>query len=162
MGWSAEKTLAWFTAPNPMLGGWTPEQMLHAGRAHRLEAFIAEAEQVSRQIVPPSENDGKSMHQLVIYGSSDDLVEVEGDIIEEFSHYSEEPAYLGVSDGTMLQVTYGQDGTWTIKPYATGEGTTVEIQTANGEDNYSDRVTLKSERPFEFVTFGKGKRRSRP
>ena len=101
------------------------------------------------------------MHQLMIYGASDDLIEVEGDISEEFNHYDDGPAYVAISDGTVLQVIYG-GGLWTIKPIQTGEGTTVEIHTATDEDkDYSDRVSLRSEKPFEFVTFGKGKKRSR-
>lgn len=51
MDWDATKTLEWFMAPNPMLGGCTPEEMIHAGRIERLERFIAEAEEanVSRE-----------------------------------------------------------------------------------------------------------------
>lgn len=96
------------------------------------------------------------MSSITIYGASDDLVEVEGDIVEEFNPYSDdEPSYLAASDGTFLRISY--DGLWHIVPIRSGEETTIEIKTATDEDkNYSDRVTLTNPRGFEFVLFGHG------
>jgi hypothetical protein len=94
------------------------------------------------------------MGSITIYGASDDLVEVEGDIVEEFNPYDgDEPSYLAASDGTMLRITY--DGMWHVAVPQTGAGTKVHIEPATDEDsNYSDKVTLTSEKPFEFVVFG--------
>ena len=55
-----------------------------------------------------------------IYGCSDDLIEIEGAITEEFNHYSDEPALLGFSDGTLLEVQYDSDGLWRIRRLAPG------------------------------------------
>lgn len=39
----AEKTVMWFTTPNPMLGDITPRDMLRLGRAKKLIRFIMDA-----------------------------------------------------------------------------------------------------------------------
>lgn len=82
-----------------------------------------------------------------IYGASDDLIEVEGDISEEFNHYSDDPALLGFSDGTMLRVTYDNDGIWRFTPVLTGRARLVHvIQTLDDpDDGYSDSVYLYDE-----------------
>lgn len=53
---------------------------------------------------------------ITIYGSSDDLVEIEGDINEEFNWCSElgESRYLAFSDGTLLRVRYDDNGIWRL------------------------------------------------
>jgi len=53
---------------------------------------------------------------IKVYGASDDLVVIEGDINEEFSFYSEEEQsrFLAFSDGTLLTVRYDSDGIWRI------------------------------------------------
>lgn len=58
---------------------------------------------------------------VYVYGASDDLIEIDGDLSEEFSytprtysHHDPKPYYLGFSDGTLLKVTY--DGDWNIQP----------------------------------------------
>jgi len=81
---------------------------------------------------------------IIISGSSDDLIEIEGDISEEFSHLPPDdgPAYLAVSDGTLLQVQY-IDGVWRITTLKKG-ACLISKEEAEGadSDNYSDRVTL--------------------
>lgn len=56
---------------------------------------------------------------LKIYGQSDDLIEVEGDLEEEFNHYGtskEDPIYLQCSDGTEITAYYGNKfgGVWDL------------------------------------------------
>ncbi len=51
---------------------------------------------------------------IKIYGASDDLLEVEGDINEEFSVNCDEHIYLGVSDGSLFSVKYDENGIWRI------------------------------------------------
>ena len=64
----------------------------------------------------------------------------------------EAPAVLSISDGTTLEVVYDKEGMWRITPRRTGEGTTVSIVTADDPDeNYSDRVTMTSEKPFAWM-----------
>lgn len=101
---------------------------------------------------------------LVVYGASDDLVEVEGDIREEFnqSMFEDETAnYLAVSDGTVLRISY--DGIWHIARVAEGaaeyahEPATAEEGTReDGTPAYSDRVTLTGmgDLPLAWVVFG--------
>ncbi len=60
------------------------------------------------------------MATLEIYGASDDLVEVDGDIVEEFNPSGDDPSYLGFSDGTILKIAYDNDGIWRIVPVAKG------------------------------------------
>lgn len=39
----AQKTILWFTIPNPLLGGITPRDMIRIGRFQRLYQFIMDA-----------------------------------------------------------------------------------------------------------------------
>jgi hypothetical protein len=88
---------------------------------------------------------------IKVYGASDDLVEVEGDIEEEFSYDGEKPGYLGFSDGTVLRISY--DGVWHINLAIKGSSAFTHTP-AEGEDtdNYSDVVTLDG--AMKWVVFG--------
>lgn len=97
---------------------------------------------------------------VVIYGASDDLVEVEGDIREEFNP-GDGPSYLAVSDGTVLRISY--DGQWHISRVASGSAGyehhpayAKEGNRADGSAAYSDRVTLVGTGyvPLAWVVFG--------
>ncbi|MBZ0270558.1 hypothetical protein K8I61_00865 [bacterium] len=99
------------------------------------------------------------MQAVTIRGASDDLIEVEGDINEEFNHYGScddnaEPRYLAFGDGTVLSITYGVGGGfWRINRVRAGSAV-YEKQEATDEnsDDYSDRVTLTGE--LGCVVFG--------
>ena len=103
------------------------------------------------------------MSKVMIYGASDDLVEVEGDIREEFNPpYGDDegPSYLAFSDGTVLSIAYSEGGTrlWRINRVAEGTAK-YEKQEATGPDaDYSDHVTLTDEfgDGFAWVVFGQG------
>lgn len=60
--------------------------------------------------------------KVVIYGASDDLVEVDGDLREEFyaRRADEEDGadYVALSCGTLLKVSY--DGDWSVRVEAEG------------------------------------------
>lgn len=74
--------------------------------------------------------------RTVIYGASDDLIEVEGKWPEEFNHYDDNPAVLSIDDGAiLLRVDYGRDG-WTIEPFCGHERVT--IVPARGDDEPDD------------------------
>lgn len=89
---------------------------------------------------------------IKVYGASDDLVEVMGDIREEFSPDWDRPAALAFSDGTVLEIQY-LEGVWRIRPLANGTATYSIVQApADDEDNYSDVVTLEG--AFTWVLFG--------
>lgn len=61
-----------------------------------------------------------------VWGTSDDLVEIEGDIRNEFGCYGTDDSEHGVlvvaSDGTAIEVQYGKGGKgiWEIKPLKIG------------------------------------------
>lgn len=83
------------------------------------------------------------MKTITIYGCSDDLIEVEGAIREEFTaHEDGEPEYLAFSDGTVLSIAYTQ-GLWRIHRITLGSADLQKEECLpDDEDNYTDRVTL--------------------
>ena len=88
-----------------------------------------------------------------IYGASDDLIEVDGDITEEFNAIEQHPYYLGFSTGVVLCIEYGTDGIWHIRPKAGKDKVHIEFETSDGEgDSYSDRATITE--PVEWVVCG--------
>lgn len=95
---------------------------------------------------------------VTIYGASDDLIEVEGDLREEFVHYSNdaEPAYLAFSDGTLLSVVYGggKEAFWRIAPIRYGAAKYTLHQATDEDKDYSDRVTLDGD--IQWVVCGRG------
>lgn len=87
------------------------------------------------------------MKTVTIYGASDDLIELEGDIRDEINPRNEdEPTRLAFSDGTVLSVVYDSDGCWRVTRVAEGSAKMEKVE-AEGPDsnNYSDRVTLTGE-----------------
>lgn len=93
--------------------------------------------------------------RLEIYGASDDLVEVEGALTEEFNPELDAPATIGISDGTLLEIQYTGPGVWRITPILRGPALR-EIIPAQGPDgpHYSDRAILEQEEPFAWVIVG--------
>lgn len=86
------------------------------------------------------------MKEIKIYGASDDLIEIEGDITEEFSHYSDdEPFYLGFSDGTVLSIDYNYEGFWRINRLSIGSAEYSKHEGMDDSSDYSDIVTLKGD-----------------
>lgn len=56
---------------------------------------------------------------LRVYGSSDDLIEVDGDVREEFVLFDEDAGdILAFSNGVVLRVQYDVDGFWRIRSLA--------------------------------------------
>jgi hypothetical protein len=81
---------------------------------------------------------------VTIYGASDDLIEIEGDIREEFNHYSNEDddaRMLGFSDGTLLRIVYDRDGIWRITKVVSGSAGFSKVDGVV-EDDTNDIVTL--------------------
>lgn len=98
-----------------------------------------------------------------IYGASDDLIEVDGDIYEDFNpSHDDEASYLAFADGTVIRVTY--DGQWHISrlaegaaEYAHDAATSIDGEPRkDGSPSYSDRVTLTGlgDLPIAWVVFG--------
>lgn len=88
---------------------------------------------------------------ITVYGASDDLIEVDGDIYEEFNPQGDEPSLLAFSDGTVLRVVFDQDGIWRITPVVSGTAT---LTHAFGQDDreHSDKATLDGD--VRWVVFG--------
>ena len=86
------------------------------------------------------------MDTVTIYGASDDLIEVEGAIRDEFSHYGDDPALVTCSDGTALRVVYDTDGIWRVTPVARGTGDVTITQCAATDEDDTDRATITADR----------------
>jgi hypothetical protein len=87
-----------------------------------------------------------------VTGASDDLIEIEGQISEEFSAYGtdeDEPKFLGFSDGTLLRVTY--DGLWRFSLVSRGSADYSKVDGCEDEDT-NDVVTLKGD--IRWVCYG--------
>lgn len=86
-----------------------------------------------------------------VYGQSDDLIEVEGNIYEEFNpDSSDAPSYLAFSDGTVLSIEYSS--TWTIKRVIEGTATFTKTDATGPDDDYTDRVKLEGD--IRWCVFG--------
>lgn len=95
---------------------------------------------------------------LTIYGASDDLVETEGDVREEFNAYNAGPQYIACSDGTLVRIEYADSGCWECRVVTLGAGTTAShVPHDNDATTYTDRLTLTATKPFKWVTLGKAK-----
>ncbi len=108
-------------------------------------------------------SDTPKIRKITIYGASDDLIEVEGDIEEEFTAPKEatdekhQGAFIAVSDGSLFRITYGArgEGTWRITPVVKGSARYTKIE-ASSEDSreYSDRVTLEGDIRWVSLAIG--------
>lgn len=98
------------------------------------------------------------MSGVQVYGASDDLVELEGDIREEFTGSAtddSEGALLAFSDGTVLRVRYTEAGVWRITPVAVGRAFIgIDQAPEDDESNYSDRASLRE--GVMWAVFGTG------
>ena len=94
---------------------------------------------------------------VTIYGSSDDLIEIEGDIVEEFDCTDGEERFLAFSDGTVLSVEYTNGGIWRINRVKNGGASYSKVEATDPDDEYSDKVTLgaPSLQNFYWVVCGK-------
>ena len=80
---------------------------------------------------------------IKIYGASDDLIELEGDVTvtEEFpfTGKGEGGDLLALSNGTVLRIDYANPGVWRITPVIHGVGRFVLTQCPEDDgNNYSD------------------------
>jgi hypothetical protein len=109
-------------------------------------------------------------NQVVVYGASDDLIEVDGAVTEEF--YTRElqggsgesdGRVLAFSDGTVLEIVYGagSEGFWRIRRLATGKAKYELVEADDEQTNYSDRVTLTGDIKWVVAgdAFVRGKKR---
>lgn len=86
------------------------------------------------------------MASITVYGASDDLIELDGAISEEFPFLDRDDRgdLVAFSDGTILRVAFSASGVWRITPVVEGVGTLTIVQAPEeDDDNYSDRATLE-------------------
>ncbi|MGX6604828.1 hypothetical protein ACWKSP_22270 [Micromonosporaceae bacterium Da 78-11] len=85
---------------------------------------------------------------ITVYGASDDLIEVEGDVTEEFPYVEHDSTpgggdLLAFSDGTVLRISLTPYGVWRIHTVVRGTAqVTIEDAPEGDEDNYTDRATV--------------------
>lgn len=85
---------------------------------------------------------------ITVTGASDDLIEVDGAIREEFNARDTDRGgdgnLLAFSDGTVLHIDYTRAGVWRIAPLARGTATLTIDQCSGDEDDdrYTDVATL--------------------
>jgi len=88
-----------------------------------------------------------------IYGASDDLIEIQGDLSEEFSG-GEKPCLLIFSDGTVLTIKYGKEhlAVWAITLVTQGKlFSKISHCTDEDAERYSDTAHLQD--GLEWVYF---------
>jgi hypothetical protein len=78
---------------------------------------------------------------IKVYGSSDDLIEIDGDIYEEFNT---DAGILLFSDGTLLQIHFNTLGLWKINVHRQGDAHIhwAHVASNPNSDNHSDVVHL--------------------
>ena len=91
---------------------------------------------------------------VTVYGASDDLIEIDGDIHEEFSHYSSgeegDPALLAFSDGTVLRIVHDSEG---MAHHPVVQGTATLTHTFGQDDReHTDKATLDGD--IRWVVYG--------
>lgn len=95
---------------------------------------------------------------IKVYGVSDDLIEIEGDIKEEFSLGLKESDETGViicfSCGTLLKIKLEDEGMWRIYVLDKGLANVSHVQGMDSDDDYSDCVTIDSQEPIVWVVKG--------
>lgn len=81
---------------------------------------------------------------ITVYGASDDLIEVRGDIDTERYAIDDGAYLLSCSDGTVLSVEFDDQGIWRIRRLVEGQGTYTLTEAKNDDDN-SDEARLDAE-----------------
>ena len=82
---------------------------------------------------------------ITVYGASDDLIEVEGDIREEFD-IDGGGELFAFSDGTIIQVEWTKVGVWRITSMVKGSGELTIVQAPVDDDrDRTDRATLHAD-----------------
>lgn len=105
------------------------------------------------------------MAQTIVQGYSDDLVSIEGSIVEEFNAIGglvdingedSDGGILGFSNGMVFRIEYGKTGVWRITPVAIPtelHGNYIIKQAPeNNADNYSDCLIIDGD--VKWVVFG--------
>lgn len=85
------------------------------------------------------------MAEIKIHGASDDLIEIDGDIREEFNPpYDAEHSLVACSNGVLLRIAYTDDGDgiWRITPLLGADQVSIWQCPLDDEESYSDIATI--------------------
>lgn len=103
----------------------------------------------------------RTMFEVKVYGASDDLIELDGSLYEEFSYDEHKDNYIAFGDGTVLQVLYTGNGRWHIDRYMAGTAEYEKVEATSDEGKrddetpaYSDVVTLRGD--LQWAVHGSG------
>ena len=77
-----------------------------------------------------------------VTGASDDLIEIEGELSEEFDSYGCSNGRMAFSDGTLLKVDYAEDGMWRFRPIAIGNSFD-RVVYGSAEEDTNDKAYFK-------------------
>lgn len=83
------------------------------------------------------------MPGTMITGASDDLIEIVGELEEEFNAYKCNEGVMAFSDGTLLEVEYDNDGIWRFRIKYKGNLYDRKIEGCVNDDK-NDEVYFKS------------------
>mgnify|MGYP006303607767 CR=1 FL=1 len=104
------------------------------------------------------------MSEFILYGASDDLIEIDGDVRAEFySSWEDDKDYIAFSTGLLLSVEYNEQGIWRIQKVSVPEELDVKVYPANSErakdvldrrrNDYQDVAVTEGPKP-EWVAKG--------
>lgn len=105
------------------------------------------------------------MTNLILYGASDDLIELDGDLSEEFNPDAGNETYIGFSDGSLVAARYDAKGNWrfTIVEESSGTSITVHpigtVKERRGVEipDYSEMVNIDAMDTITWALCGKDK-----
>lgn len=86
----------------------------------------------------------EQLHTLTVYGASDDLVEVEGYIEDEFEAYGPTTLIVTAPDGARIAITAEFDGPGPMRDV--GDGWVLSIHHADPEWTYPVRLGVRRDR----------------
>lgn len=93
--------------------------------------------------VPTTEELSPMNRVINIYGSSDDLIQIDGTAISEEVDVAEVgEALVSVSDGTAFRIAYGEEGIWHIDVLAAGPAVVEHHRGTDEDTDYSDVLRL--------------------
>ena len=95
------------------------------------------------------------MHALIVYGTPEDQIKVEGEFNEEFSlDELEVNAYLAINDGTLLSVNRDEDSNWKFEAITLGAATEIERVEGTAKTG-TDKVSLANPQvEFQWILAG--------
>lgn len=77
-----------------------------------------------------------------IYGASDDLIEIDGDISDEFGCYNGRKKTIETSLGTKAKIHYGDEGCWKIELISKGSDFIELIETTGDGHKHTEKNAL--------------------